>query len=239
MGAMKDTFAYAFALLSVIVAFPHPRLPITQISRSRGRADPLRVHGELQQAGCGRYRCDVRYRRHHRQSVGVPHGYREVLRGGFKAGNDHIEIKVDQVWPLGPTRRSGGHVPGHWQEPEWSSIEIAGHWTATYVREGGKLKIRMPSRAAAAAREIKPIWTRVDQHSAGAASGCYQLRSTKAASPDSPPRQVRRTTTGAPARHVLRGRPLAVLRPPLPWRAQSWAYRPRRFGVGLLVKRKR
>ncbi|QQN62219.1 nuclear transport factor 2 family protein [Bradyrhizobium diazoefficiens] len=70
----------------------------------------------------------------------------EFYQGAFKAGFDHEEITVDQAWPLGSDmalaignyRLSGKNQSG-------APIETGGIWTATYVTEGGKLKIRLIS----------------------------------------------------------------------------------------------
>lgn len=70
----------------------------------------------------------------------------EFYQGAFKAGFDHEEIAVDQAWPLGSDmalaignyRLSGKNQSG-------APIETGGIWTATYVTEGGKLKIRLIS----------------------------------------------------------------------------------------------
>lgn len=70
----------------------------------------------------------------------------EFYDGAFKAGFDHEEITVDQAWPLGSDmalaignyRLSGKNQSG-------APIETGGIWTATYVTEDGKLKIRLLS----------------------------------------------------------------------------------------------
>ena len=70
----------------------------------------------------------------------------QFYEGAFKAGLDHEEITVDQVWPLGSDillaigqyRITGKNQSG-------APIETGGTWTATDVREGGKWKIRMLS----------------------------------------------------------------------------------------------
>jgi ketosteroid isomerase-like protein len=70
----------------------------------------------------------------------------EFYQGAFKAGFDHEELTVDQAWPLGSDmalaiggyRLSGKNQSG-------APIEVGGVWTATYVTEGGKLKIRLLS----------------------------------------------------------------------------------------------
>jgi uncharacterized protein (TIGR02246 family) len=70
----------------------------------------------------------------------------QAVEGTFKAGFDHMESKVDQVWPLGSDTALGmGHSGFTGKNQSGASIEFAAFWTATYVREGGKWKIRMLS----------------------------------------------------------------------------------------------
>jgi ketosteroid isomerase-like protein len=70
----------------------------------------------------------------------------EYYQGAFKAGFDHEEITVDQAWPLGSDMAlaiGGYRLTG--KNQSGAPIETAGVWTATYVTEGGKLKIRLLS----------------------------------------------------------------------------------------------
>lgn len=70
----------------------------------------------------------------------------EFYSGLFRAGLDHQESSVDEVWPLGEDtaiaigqfRTTGKHAGG-------ATIEVHGYSTATYVRTGGTWKIRMLS----------------------------------------------------------------------------------------------
>jgi ketosteroid isomerase-like protein len=69
-----------------------------------------------------------------------------VYQGAFKAGLDHEEITVDQAWPLGADAAlaiGGYRITG--KNQSGAPIETGGIWTATYIIEGGKLKIRMLS----------------------------------------------------------------------------------------------
>jgi ketosteroid isomerase-like protein len=62
----------------------------------------------------------------------------------FKAGLDHEDLTVNEAWALGAdTALSMGeyHITG--KNQGGAPIELAGLWTATDVREGGKWKIRM------------------------------------------------------------------------------------------------
>jgi ketosteroid isomerase-like protein len=70
----------------------------------------------------------------------------EFNKGLFKAGFDHHEASVDQVWPLANDMALAlgeYHITG--KNSTGAPIEIIGRWTAVYVPEGGKLKIRMLS----------------------------------------------------------------------------------------------
>ena len=70
----------------------------------------------------------------------------EFYQGAFKAGLDHEEITVDQAWPLGAEGAlaiGGYRITG--KNQSGAPIETGGIWTATYVTEGGKLKIRLLS----------------------------------------------------------------------------------------------
>jgi ketosteroid isomerase-like protein len=62
----------------------------------------------------------------------------------FKAGFNHQDITVNQVWPLGAdTALSMGEYQITGKNQSGAPIEIAGLWTAVDVREGGKWKIRL------------------------------------------------------------------------------------------------
>lgn len=64
----------------------------------------------------------------------------------FKAGIHHLEATVDQAWPLGPDTALGmGRYRITLKDRRGASTEATGFWTATYVQEGGKWKIRMSS----------------------------------------------------------------------------------------------
>jgi ketosteroid isomerase-like protein len=70
----------------------------------------------------------------------------KVAEGTFKAGFNHIDAKVDQVWTLGPDTAIGmGEARLTGKNQSGGPIENANFWTATYVKEGGKWKIRMLS----------------------------------------------------------------------------------------------
>jgi len=62
----------------------------------------------------------------------------------FKAGFDRQESNIDEAWPLGPdTALAIGQYRISGIDPSGTPIQRGGYWTATYVRVGGKWKIRM------------------------------------------------------------------------------------------------
>ncbi|WFU75523.1 nuclear transport factor 2 family protein [Bradyrhizobium sp. CB2312] len=70
----------------------------------------------------------------------------EFYQGAFKAGFDREEITVGQAWPLGSDMALAiGNYRLTGKNQSGAPIETGGIWTATYVTEGGKLKIRLLS----------------------------------------------------------------------------------------------
>jgi uncharacterized protein (TIGR02246 family) len=68
------------------------------------------------------------------------------FRGAFKAGVDHEEVTVKQLWPLGTDTALGvGEYRITGKSQTGAPIEVSGRWTAVYVRDDGKLKLRMLS----------------------------------------------------------------------------------------------
>jgi ketosteroid isomerase-like protein len=70
----------------------------------------------------------------------------EYYEGIFKLGTLQEETTVDQVWPLGSDTALGMgtfRITGNLQNG--AAVNSSGFWTATYVREGGKWKVRMLS----------------------------------------------------------------------------------------------
>ena len=64
--------------------------------------------------------------------------------GVFKAGFNHLNVKVDEVSPLGADMALGlgeYHITGKSQSGE--ALDVTGRWTAVYVLEGGTRKIQM------------------------------------------------------------------------------------------------
>lgn len=70
----------------------------------------------------------------------------QLYEGTFKAGFNHEEITVDQVWPLGTDiALAMGQYKITGKNQSGAPMEIGGIWTATDVRDGGTWKIRMLS----------------------------------------------------------------------------------------------
>jgi ketosteroid isomerase-like protein len=70
----------------------------------------------------------------------------KYYQGAFKAGFNHEEVTVDQVWPLGAdTLLAVGEYRITGKNQSGAPFEVTGIWTATDLREGGKWKIRMLS----------------------------------------------------------------------------------------------
>lgn len=70
----------------------------------------------------------------------------QFYEGAFKAGFDHEEVTVDQVWQLSPdTALSIGQYKITGKNQSGAAMETGGIWTATDVRDGGTWKIRMLS----------------------------------------------------------------------------------------------
>ena len=68
----------------------------------------------------------------------------QFYQGVFKAGFDHQEVSVDEAWALGADAALAiGQYRISGRDPSGTLPQRGGYWTATYVREGGKWKIRM------------------------------------------------------------------------------------------------
>ena len=68
----------------------------------------------------------------------------KYYEGGFKTGFNHTEILVNQVWPLGAdTVLATGEFHATGKNESGAPLDGAGLWTATEVREGGALKVKM------------------------------------------------------------------------------------------------
>lgn len=70
----------------------------------------------------------------------------QFYEGAAKAGFNHEDITLNEVWPLGTDMALAmGEYRLTGKNQSGAPIEIGGIWTAVDVREGGKLKIRMLS----------------------------------------------------------------------------------------------
>ena len=68
----------------------------------------------------------------------------QLIKGAFKTGFDHMEITVNQVWPLGADAALAmGEFRETGKNQSGAPIEFDGVWTAIDVREDGHWKIRM------------------------------------------------------------------------------------------------
>jgi ketosteroid isomerase-like protein len=144
MAAMKAALAYACVLLCVIVALFAPAF-----------ADDADLKKQMEQISSA---YTESYKKQDAAGIaslyatgGIlvnPAGGRtdiaQVYEGAFKAGFNQLEGKIDQVWPLGSdTALAMGTYRITSKHQSGAPIEQAGLWTATFVREGGKLKIMM------------------------------------------------------------------------------------------------
>ena len=144
MAAMKAGFAYAYALLCVIVALAAAAL-----------ADDADLKKQMDQLGSAYLEA---YKRQDAAAIAALYatggilvdpagGHTDIAKlydGGFKAGLNQLETKIDQVWPLGSDAALGmGTYKVTGKNQSGAPIELSGRWTGTYVQEGGKMKIRM------------------------------------------------------------------------------------------------
>jgi|HubBroStandDraft_6_1064221.scaffolds.fasta_scaffold111200_2 ketosteroid isomerase-like protein len=145
MAAMKAGFAYACALLCVIVALSASALAddtdfkkqfLEQIGHTYiDLFNKQDATGLAALYATGAIIVDP---------VGPHTDIVKVYEGAFNAGINHIEVNTDQAWPLGSDTTLGmGKYRVTGKNPSGASIEDAGLWTATFVREGGKWKVRM------------------------------------------------------------------------------------------------
>ena len=69
----------------------------------------------------------------------------ETYESMFKAGLEHVDIAVTQVVPLGPDTAIGtGTYRFIGKNPtSGAAINVEGYWSSTYVKDGGKWKIKM------------------------------------------------------------------------------------------------
>ena len=146
MAAMKAGFAYAYALLCVIVALAAPALADdADLKKQADQIASVYVEGYKKQDAAmiaAQFASGGILVNPAAARTDIAQAYDSI----FKAGFNQFEAKVDQVWPLGPDTALGvGTYRATGKNQNGVPIENAGRWSATYVREGGKLKIRMLS----------------------------------------------------------------------------------------------
>ena len=70
----------------------------------------------------------------------------QFYEGAAKAGLNHEDITLKEVWPLGADAALAmGEYRLTGKNQSGAPMEVGGIWTAIDIREGGKLKIRMLS----------------------------------------------------------------------------------------------
>ena len=144
MAYMKARFAYACALLCIIVALAAPAL-----------ADDADLKKQLEQLGSAYVES---YKKQDAAAIaalyasggvlvsplGARNDIKQMYEGLFNAGFNQIEGKTDEISPVGSDAAVAmGTYRATGKTQSGAPIEDAGRWTATYVREGGKWKIRM------------------------------------------------------------------------------------------------
>jgi uncharacterized protein (TIGR02246 family) len=79
-------------------------------------------------------------------SAGPRTDVEDIYQGVWKTGFDHLQITINQVWPLGTdTALVLGEYHTTGKNQDGAPIELVGRWTAVDVRDGGNWKIRMLS----------------------------------------------------------------------------------------------
>jgi ketosteroid isomerase-like protein len=78
---------------------------------------------------------------------GLQTDVRKLFEAVLKAGFDRAELQTDGIWSLGPDTAIAigqSHYTG--KNQSGAPIESSNFWTATYVKEDGKWKIRLLTR---------------------------------------------------------------------------------------------
>ena len=144
MAAIKAGFAYAYALLCMIVALSAPALANeAELRKQVDRVATAYIESYKKQDAAGLValyaKGGVLV-----TPLGVQTDLAALYGGAFKAGFNQLEVKVDQVWPLGSDAAlAAGPYKASGKSPAGAPLEASGLWTATYVREGSGLKIGM------------------------------------------------------------------------------------------------
>jgi ketosteroid isomerase-like protein len=139
-------FVRVSALLCVIVALSAPaRADDADLKRQveQGNSEAMKSFNSMDVAGlAARYATGAIIV----DAAGARTDIAQYFDDSFKTGLHRLETTVDHVWPLGPDTALGmGKYRVTGQSRIGTPIDAAGLWTATYVLEGGKWKIRMHS----------------------------------------------------------------------------------------------
>ena len=145
MAAMKAALAYAFALFGVVVALGTPAFADAELKKQleQSNAAYMEVFNKQDMAGIvAQYATGAIVV----NPTGLKTDIAQHWESVFKAGISRLEATVDQAWPLGSGVALGmGKYRVTGKDQSGAAIDAAGLWTATYVQEGGKWKIRMTS----------------------------------------------------------------------------------------------
>jgi ketosteroid isomerase-like protein len=145
MAAMKAALAYAFALLGVVVALGTPAFADAELKKQleQSNASYMEVFNKQDMAGIvAQYATGAIVV----NPTGLKTDIAQHWESVFKAGISRLEATVDQAWPLGSGVALGmGKYRVTGKDQSGAAIDAVGLWTATYVQEGGKWKIRMTS----------------------------------------------------------------------------------------------
>lgn len=145
MATMKAALAYAFALLGVVVALGTPAFADAELKKQleQSNAAYMEVFNKQDMAGIvAQYAAGAIVVNPTGLKTDIPQHWESV----FKAGISRLETTVDQAWPLGSgVALAMGKYRVTGKDQSGAAIDANGLWTATYVQEGGKWKIRMTS----------------------------------------------------------------------------------------------
>jgi ketosteroid isomerase-like protein len=143
MTVIKVAFAHACALLCVVVAFSAPAFADADLKKQVEQINSAYMESFNKQDAAGLvglYATDPILI----DQMGTSAINTKSFEGMFNAGFRQAEPTVEQVWPLGSdTALANGKYRFTGKTQTGAPIEIAGLWTAAYVREDGKWKVRM------------------------------------------------------------------------------------------------
>jgi len=74
----------------------------------------------------------------------------DVYGNAFKMGFNKLDAVILQAHPIGPDAMIATgtyHITG--KDKDGKALDASGRWSATYIKEGGKLKVRMLTAAPA------------------------------------------------------------------------------------------